>query len=371
MGWVVYEITGSGALLGAVVGARAIPMILLTPISGVATDRFDRRRLLQASQALAAAVSLAFGIALALDIVGVWMLFAFTMLMGASNVMDRPARLTSAFELVPREDAMKAVAMNTIGFSMMRIMGPAIAGYLIAAMGAAGAFAIQGLLYGASALLVFAIVFPARRVSTEKRPVWTEMAEGIRFASRDPTTRLLVIIGALPYFLLVPIVGTLYPIYAKDVFAAGPQGLGMLLTAVGLGGLVGGFIANALARQPRQGLIQVGWIAMMAAAMIGVALSPTLPYALAFSLLGGAAEMAHTASNMAMLQMSAPEAMRGRIASFTMLYPALISVGSFFAGPLSDLFGVRGASIGLSAVALGAVAMLCVFSPHLRALRLK
>src|SRR5512134_4055823 len=117
-------------------GVRAIPMLLLTPVSGMAADRYDRRRLMQASQWLAAAVSLAFGAALALDIVSTWMLFAFTMLMGASNVLDRPARMTTAFELVPREVAMKAVALNTIGFSMMRIFGPAMAGYLIATFGA-------------------------------------------------------------------------------------------------------------------------------------------------------------------------------------------------------------------------------------------
>src|SRR4026208_1407806 len=95
--WVVYEITGSGTLLGAVMGARAIPMILLAPVSGVAADRYDRRRPMQARHGLAAAATLAFGAALALGAVGTWMLFVFTMLMGVSNVMDRPARFTTAF----------------------------------------------------------------------------------------------------------------------------------------------------------------------------------------------------------------------------------------------------------------------------------
>ena len=143
-------------------GVRAIPMVLLTPVSGMAADRYDRRRLMQASQGLAAAVSLAFGAALALDIVSTWMLFAFTMLMGASNVMDRPARFTTAFELVPRELAVKAVALNTIGFSMARVVGPALAGYLIAAIGGAGSFFLQGVLYAASGLMVLMVVLPAR-----------------------------------------------------------------------------------------------------------------------------------------------------------------------------------------------------------------
>jgi MFS transporter, DHA1 family, staphyloferrin A biosynthesis exporter len=369
LGWVVYEITGSGTLLGAVMGARAIPMLLLTPVSGMAADRYDRRRLMQASQGLAAAVSLAFGAALALDIVGTWMLFAFTMLMGASNVMDRPARFSTAFELVPREIAVKAVALNTIGFSMARVLGPMVAGYLIAAFGGAGTFFLQGVLYAASGIMVLVVVFPARTVHKRERSAWGDMAEGLRFALSDPRTRVLMMVGALPFFLLIPVFGTLYPIYAKDEFAVGPAGLGLMLTAVGVGGTLGGFIANALGRAERQGLIQSVWVLVMAAAIIGVAMSPSLAWAIPLSVIGGAAEMAHASSNMAMLQMSAPEAMRGRIASLLMLNPAFISMGAFIAGPLSDAVGVRHASVILAAAAIGAIATLYLVSPVLRELR--
>jgi MFS family permease len=370
LGWVVYEITGSGTLLGAVMGARAIPMVLLAPVSGVAADRYDRRRLMQASQALAAAVSAAFGAALALQIVDTWMLFVFTVLMGVSNVMDRPARFTTAFELVPREIAVKAVALNTIGFSMARVLGPMVAGYLIAAVGGAGSFFLQGVLYAASGFMVLMVVFPPKRPAHAGRPsAWREVLEGLRFVASDPRTRVLLAVGWLPFFLLIPVFGTLYPIYAKDEFAVGPAGLGLLLTAVGLGGTLGGFIANALARAERQGLIQAAWVMLMAASIVGVALSPSMAPALAFSVIGGAAEMAHASSNMAMVQMSAPEAMRGRISSLLMLNPAFISLGALVAGPLSDAVGVREASIILAGAAAAAVATLVIVSPALRELR--
>ena len=370
LGWVVYEVTGSGALLGAVMGARAVPLFLLAPLSGVAADRFDRRRLLQFSQGLAAAVSFAVGAALALGIVSTWMLFAFTVLMGASNVLDRPARLTTVFDLVPREVAAKAVALNTIGFSLMRVLGPAIAGYLIAWFGAAGSFFVQGTLYAASGLLVLAVAFPPRKAHSG-RSAFADMAEGLRFAAAEPSMRLLIVLGALPYLLLIPVWGTLFPIYAKDVFGAGPEGLGMLLMAVGIGGTLGGVIANALARHERQTLIQAACIVIMAAAIVGVASSPTLALAALFSFLGGIAEMAHTASNMAAMQMSAPEAMRGRVASLTMMYPAMISTGAFVAGPLSDMIGVRGASMALALTSIAAIAILYFTSPQLREMRLK
>ena len=371
LGWVVYEITGSGALLGAVMGARAIPMILLTPVSGMAADRYDRRRLMQAAQALSAAVSLAFGAALALDIVSVWMLFAFTMVMGASNVMDRPARFTTAFELVPREIVVKAVALNTIGFSAARVFGPMIAGYLIAAVGGAGSFFLQGVLYAASGAMVLLVAFPARKVHAERPSAFREMLEGLRFAITNPRTRVLLAIGAVPFFLLIPVFGTLYPIYAKDVFAVGPTGLGLMLTAVGIGGTLGGFIANALGRAERQGLIQTVWVVVMALSIVGVALSSSIVAVIVFSVVGGAAEMAHASSNMAMVQMSAPEEMRGRISSLLMLNPAFISLGAFIAGPLSDALGPRQASIALAVAAIGAAALLYLSSPVLRTLRHK
>jgi MFS family permease len=370
LGWVVYEITGSGTLLGAVMGARAIPMVLLAPVSGVAADRYDRKRLMQASQALAAAVSVAFGAALALGIVGTWMLFVFTMLMGACHVMDRPARFTTAFELVPRELVVKAVALNTIGFSMARVLGPMSAGYLIAALGGAGSFFVQGVLYAASGFMVLMVAFPPRRPKAA-HSAFKDMLEGLRFALFDPRTRALLAVGLLPFFLLIPVFGTLYPIYAKDQFAVGPAGLGMLLTAVGVGGTLGGFIANALSRAERQGLIQSVWVVVMAAAIIGVAMSSSFWWAIAFSVVGGAAEMAHASSNMAMLQISAPEAMRGRISALLMLNPAFISLGALVAGPLSDVVGVREASIILAAAATAAVSLLYASSSSLRELRHK
>lgn len=370
LGWVVYEVTGSGALVGAVLGVRAIPMFLLAPLSGVAADRFARRRLLQASQALAATVSFAVGAALALGLVQTWMLFAFTVVMGASNVIDRPARFSTAFDLVPRDVAARAVALNTIGFSLARIAGPAIAGYLIAGVGAAGCFLVQGVLYAASGFMVLAVAFPPARASTG-RSALADMQEVLRFAAADRGMRLLIALGALPFFLLIPVWNTLFPIYAKDEFAAGPEGFGLLLTAVGLGGTIGGFIANALARTERQALIQATWVVVMALAILGVAASPTLISAAACAFVGGTAEMAHAASNMATVQMAAPETMRGRVASLTMLYPAMISTGSFIAGPLADVLGARGASVALAATAIGAVAALYFVAPQIREMRIK
>ena len=199
MGWVVYDITGSGALLGAVLGVRAIPLLAFSPLAGVAADRYNRRHLLQTSQIFSAAISLAFGAALATHHVGVGSLFAFSILMGASNVIDRPARQSMAFEMVPREIAVKAVALNIIGNNMARILAPAIAGYLIAWFGVAGNFFIQGACYLSAAALALGVVLPPRRPRANKTSAMAELKEGVRYAMGDASLRLLFLLGVMEF----------------------------------------------------------------------------------------------------------------------------------------------------------------------------
>lgn len=366
--WVVYEITGSGALLGAVLGMRAIPMLVFAPLSGVAADRYDRRRLLLWNQIFSAAVAAAFGATLALDLVSTWMLFAFVLLMGSADVFDRPARLTMLFELVPREIAIKAVALNIVGNSITRVLAPALAGYLIAWIGVSGNFFIQaGLLLVAAALLAL-LVIPRGMPSARKVSAFRDIAEGMRYAARDPAMRLLILLGAIEFFVLVPTMGTLFPIYAKEVFKAGPEAVGLMFTAVGIGGVPGGYFAGVLSRFRRTGLVQTAAILFCSVSIFGLALSPTFWIGFVAIMFYGAFEMLLFTANVAALQMLSPEAMRGRISSLFQIYPALISLGAIIIGPLADVAGAPGASAisaGVGAILIGA---LWIGSPRLRSL---
>ena len=136
LGWVVYDLTQSSALLGAVLSMRAIPMLLLAPVSGVVAERYDRRYALALSQLVVVFISFAIALGLALHRLQVWHLFAFTLLAGVGMVFDRTMRNTLVFGTVPRADVANAVALNSIAFSLMRTAGPAAAGFLIAWVGA-------------------------------------------------------------------------------------------------------------------------------------------------------------------------------------------------------------------------------------------
>ena len=260
LSWIAYDITGSAALVGAILAVRIIPLVSLIPFSGVAADRYNRRSIIQLAQWLSAGSAFLFGTLLALGLVSTWMLFAFVILMGAGHVIDRPARHSTVFEVVPREIVPKAVAFNVMGNSSMRVLGPAVAGFLIAAIGAAGNFFIQGLLYLASGALVYLVAFKPPAPKQQQSSAWGEMAAGLRYVAGDRTTRLLMTITTLQYLLLVPVFNTLFPVYAKDIFKVGPEGLGLMFTMIGVGGVSGSIIANYLMRHDRIGLIQTGSI---------------------------------------------------------------------------------------------------------------
>jgi MFS family permease len=368
--WLVYDHTGSAAMVGAVTGVRMIPLLFLAPLSGVAADRYDRRKLLQSSQWLAATTVLFFGAVLAWGRLETWMLFAFALVTSAANVLDRPARQSTAFELVPRERAPQAVGLTIMGNSTMRVMGPALAGYLIAWFGIAGNFFIQGALYVTSGLLVLLVAFPPRKPQPRQSSALREMTAGMRYLLREPTPRAMASIAAVQYFMLVPTFGTLFPVYAKDVFKVGPQGLGMMFTAIGAGGVMGGLTVQALMKLDRVGIIQVASLLVFSAAVVAIAFSPTLPVALAACVVAGAAEMITSTNNQTMMQLSAPPEMRGRVVALNQLNPALIAMGSLVIGPMGDLMGAPGAATAAAVVcAITAVVLLCL-STRLRELRL-
>jgi ENTS family enterobactin (siderophore) exporter len=184
----------------------------------------------------------------------------------------------------------------------------------------------------------------------------------------DASLRLLFLLGVMEFFVLVPTLGTLFPIYAKDEFAAGPQGLGLMFTAIGIGGVTGGYLAGMLARRVRTGLLQAGAIVGCSLAIVGLALSPTFAVAFVAIVFAGMFEMLLGTANLAAMQMLAPEAMRGRITSLSQIYPAVISLGSLLVGPLADLAGARGASLAAAGICLSGTFALWTRSSRLREL---
>jgi predicted MFS family arabinose efflux permease len=253
----------------------------------------------------------------------------------------------------------------------MRTVGPAAAGFLIAWVGPGWNFGLQGALYLGVAAIAIALntpYEPARR--TLRNSAWADMKEGLRFAATDPVARVMLLLGLVTSFLLIPSFSALMPVFAVKVFATGPEGLGLLLSAVGAGGVLGGVVAAWVARFDRAGLTQTLALLGFSASLIGFALSPNIVVASVFLMGAGMAEMLNMVSNHTALQMCAPPDMRGRVASLLPMFPAFIALGSLTSGIGADLVGAPAMVILAALAAAGAAGIAWVRSTALRDLRL-
>ena len=330
---------------------RAVPTIGMAPVAGVAIDRLGRRGLMLGTQVWLLAISLVLGVFLLAGRVEVWQLFVFAFLGGIAQSIDLPLRQTVTFDLVPRALAPNAVALIQTGWSLMRSLGPALGGYLILLFGPGGNFLIQALAYGLIALNVLWIKFPPRSVAKVRAGGFATMGQGVAYVARERVTRTFVMMGwVLPLFI-IPTFSALPPIYAKDVFHGGPDTLGFLMSAVGVGGIVGGVFTASLGHFERRGVVQLVALLGTALALIAFALSPSLLVALPVLAVAGAFEMVYLTTNQTLLQLSIPDEMRGRVTSIVSLNIAIGPLGAFFAGAGSDLIGPRAITVVLSGIA--------------------
>lgn len=370
LGWLVYDLTGSGAMLGTINLVRSAATLGLAPAAGVAIDRFPRRTLMLAVNAWLFAISLALGIALLAGQRGLAYLFAFTFLGGVAQAIDIPLRQTVVFALLPRALAPNAVALIQTGWAVMRSLGPAIGGFLILWFGPGGNFLVQAGAYALIALTTVRIAFPPGPSRGAQSRMGRNLREGLRYVAREPGTRAFVLMGwVLPLFI-IPNFSALPPIYAKDIFGGGPEVLGLLLSAVGVGGIGGGLVSASLGKLERRGLVQLAALALLSAALIAFALSSTLWVALPMLALAGFFELIYLTTNQTLLQLSIPEELRGRVTSIVSLNAGLSPLGGFVAGVGADLVGPRVVTVVLCSIAALIAAIALVGSSTIRDYRL-
>ncbi len=366
--WLVYRLTGSGLLLGAVGFSGQIPVFLLAPLGGIVADRWDRRRVVIATQA--ASMLLAFVLAM-LTLMGwvqVWHVFVLAALLGVVNAFDLPGRQSFLVEMVGKEDLMNAIALNSSMFNGARILGPAVAGILVAKYGEGWCFFANGASYIAViAGLMMMRVHRRPQVTHHQSPL-EHILEGFRFVEHTaPIKALILLLGiislvGLPYTVLMPI-------FADKILHAGGQEMASLLRshdlgAVRLGILMGstgvGALLGALTLAARTRVAGLGrWVAWacggFGVSLIFFSLSKSFWLSVALLLPVGYCMMLQTSSSNTLIQAMVPDALRGRVmAVYAMMLMGMAPIGALFGGALADRLGAP------LTVAVGAVA--CVLA---------
>jgi MFS family permease len=346
--WLVLKLTGSAVDLGITVALQFGPVLFLGPWGGVIADRFDKRRVLIATQSAFMLQAAVLGVLVGTGVVQVWMVWSLALLMGLINAADNPSRQAFAVEMVGREDLANAVALNSVVINSSRIVGPAIAALLIGSLGLAVVFflnaasfvaVIGGLLAMDASLLHRSAPAPRAR---------GQIRAGLAYAWRTWELRLPLVLMAV-----VSTVGynfsVILPLLAKHTFHAGIGAYGALATAMGVGAL-GGALLAATRRRPSFRLL-VGATVLFGGFSMLVAFAPTLELALLLLVPMGATGIVFVATTNSLLQLHSTATMRGRVMSLW----AVVFLGSTpIGGPLT---GVVAAHLGVrAALALGGAA---------------
>ena len=374
IGWVSYDLTGSGGLVGAVssVGNLATPFV--APFSGLASDRFSRNMVVAVSQALLLINAVVLAAVIALGMLEVWHLFVFAIVGGTLNAFNQPARQTLVFDVVPRPVVPNAVALSNLAFSTMRTVGPMLGGGLIALFGPANNFLVQALAYLCVAVTALMIRVPPRPVTPRTTSFVKDVAEGYRYALSNPQTRILLLMLTIYPTFIIPLHNALMPIFAKDVFHEGASALGLLLGALGAGGIVGGLFAASLNRVDRRGLLQLNamFLCSLGQAGFGIfgSLTGSVWVGVVLLFLAGVGGSLFNTTNQTVVQLVAPDHLRGRITSVMQVQPLCMAVGTLIAGAAADVFGVVAVTATFNLTAFAIAFLVLVFSPRMRDLRL-
>ena len=358
LGWLLYELTGSSVLLGLLNGFRTLPFLISSPLAGVAADRMDRRKLLLRSEYVLAGSALAMGALVASGRLQVWHLFAFTLVTGAAWSFSEPIRQTLVPNLVPKEELVNAVALHSAGFNLMKVVGPALGGFLIALFGPAANFFVQGVAYASVVLTIFFMAVPPTPPQARQDSVAANLKEGLAYVWSTPAVLLLLMIDMIPRVFAVPY-QTLMPVFQKDVLGVGPEGLGMLLAAPGVGAVLATLLLATIAhRLTRKELLLPVALILMGMFLILFSRTASLPLALLVLVGVGGCQIFFMATANSLLQMTIPDRLRGRVMSIYMLDRGFIPAGSLLAGVAAHFIGapVTVTLMGLIVIFMAALA---------------
>ena len=367
MAWLVYRLTDSALMLGVVGFAGRIPTLLLAPLAGVAADRWDRRRILYTTQSLSMVQALLLATLVLTGVVQVWHVLVLATLLGVSDSFDIPARHSFFVHMLDDpKDVGNAIALNSSVFNIARLIGPSVAGVLIAMIGEGWVFAVNGVTYFSMLLALMLMRNHPPQPAAETRGVLETLREGVGFAWNFPAIRAVLLLITTSSFFAMPFV-VLMPIFATDILGGGPGTLGLLMTAQGVGALAGALFLAA--RETTHGF---GPLIALAASLFGGGLllfgaSGTLWLSLPVLALAGFGLMVQAASSNTFLQSIVGDELRGRIMSlYTMAFIGVMPLGSLYAGWLAEHVG---AQLTVVLGGLIAIAAAGIFRHQLPALR--
>ncbi len=337
--WLVYRLTGSSVLLGLVTFANQIPVFLISPVGGHVADRRSRHRVIVFTQSASMVLALALAGLTLSHRIQIWQLFTLATLLGIVNAFDVPARQSFLVEMVGREDMINAIALNSTMFNAARLIGPAVAGVLVAKIGEGWCFFANGISYIAVITGLLLMRIPPFEPRVQTVSAWRNIREGFVYVARTGPIRDLLGMLAVLSFAGLPFT-VLMPIFADAILHRGPQAFGLLMSSSGLGAMLGALLLAS--RADVKGLSR--WLGMAGSlfpvALFGFAFSRILPLSCGLMFVAGFAMMIQVGSTNTLIQSMVPDRFRGRVMSvYSMMLIGMSPLGAMTAGVEASHFG--------------------------------
>lgn len=365
--WIAFELTDSTFALGQVSAAMAVPMLLLGAYGGVLADRVERRGLIAWAQVvtlLTEAVILALWVTERIEF---WHLLVSAASIGCCLPLMMPARTAIIAAIVGRARLGAAMGLNMTAVNLTRVLGPALAGYLIALADVSGAYGFNLALYVVALATLMSLPRLPPAGNAKEGSVASNLVEGFRYVARDRHVGVVLLFGLVPQFLAMPFLSIL-PAFAKGVWNVGPEGFGTLNAATGIGAVIGSFyVAGRRQDRPRLPMMMGAMIAF-GALLVGFSISPSFWVAVPLVLLANVGMAVFQTLNNVALQLIVRDEMRGRVSSFLLMSVSLPMLGALPMGWVADHLGPRIAVAGAASTAIVIAIAFYLLSPSLRGL---
>jgi MFS family permease len=363
-GWLVFRLSNSAFQLGLVGFCAFSPMLVFTLLGGVLADRVDRKRALLWTQSLSMVQAGILTYLTATGSVRVWHVALLALLLGTVNAFDVPIRQSFLFDLVGREDLQNGIALNSMAFNSARLVGPAVAGLILAEFGETACFLLNAVSYLA-VLVGLALIRVGEKASEPNEKSWAVgIREGIAYAWRTPRVRTILLLVAvssvfgMSYSILMPAI-------ARDVLGGGQRTLGFLMGAAGAGAVLGALSIAGRRSTRHSGAIVAVAMTVFGASLLAFSLSRRFWLSAAILVVIGAAMIVQMATSNAFLQLVAPPALRGRVVSlYALMFLGMAPFGSLLAGSLAKLWGTPAAVRLGGAVCLAAALAFAFRAPR-------
>ncbi len=359
-GLLVLQLTGSGVALGLVTALQTLPVLLFGAWGGVLVDRLPKRNILYATQSVSGVASLLLGVLTVTGAVQLWMVYAIAVVLGCTKIFDNPARQTFVREMVGPERLTNAVSLNSMEMNLARVIGPTIAGILVATVGIGACFVIDGLSY----IVVIAMLVvmradelqPARRLARAKG----QLVEGLRYVWSEPVLRttlvMMALIGTFTYEFQVVL-----PLFSEFTFMTGASGYAALTAAMGIGAVVGGLYTAGRGSSTMRMLVTSA--TLFGLSVILTSLAPSLNLALVGMVVVGFFSINFTSIGNVTLQLNSAQDMQGRVMSlWSVAFLGTTPIGGPLMGAVGEHMGARWALLigGLAALAAAGIGLAAI-----------